>query len=54
MKVHFIVGHTGSGKSTIANLISRFYDPVKGSVKMDGHDLRNVRLDSLRQKISIV
>nr|WP_253291336.1 ABC transporter ATP-binding protein [Virgibacillus proomii] len=49
-----LVGHTGSGKSTIANLISRFYDPVKGSVKMDGHDLRNVRLDSLRQKISIV
>src|SRR5690625_6912973 len=44
-----LVGHTGSGKSTIANLISRFYDPTKGSVKIDGHDLRDVELDSLCQ-----
>lgn len=49
-----LVGHTGSGKSTIANLISRFYDPTKGSVKVDGHDLKEVKLDSLRQKISVV
>lgn len=49
-----LVGHTGSGKSTIANLISRFYDPTKGSVKIDGYDLRDVALDSLRQKISVV
>lgn len=49
-----LVGHTGSGKSTIANLISRFYDPTKGSVKIDGHDLRDVELDSLRQRISVV
>ncbi|MGY0692229.1 ABC transporter ATP-binding protein [Virgibacillus sp. FSP13] len=49
-----LVGHTGSGKSTIANLISRFYDPTKGTVRIDGHDLRDVRLDSLRQQISVV
>lgn len=49
-----LVGHTGSGKSTIANLISRFYDPTKGSVKIDGHDLRDVKLESVREKISVV
>lgn len=49
-----LVGHTGSGKSTIANLISRFYDPTAGSVKIDGYDLRDVSLDSLRQRISVV
>ncbi|WP_067730051.1 ABC transporter ATP-binding protein [Oceanobacillus damuensis] len=49
-----LVGHTGSGKSTIANLISRFYDPTAGSVKVDGYDLREVQLDSLRQRISVV
>src|SRR5699024_7556830 len=49
-----LVGHTGSGKSSIANLISRFYDPTKSSVKIDGFDLRNVELDSLRQRISVV
>lgn len=49
-----LVGHTGSGKSTIANLISRFYDPTKGAVEIDGHDLRDVKLDSLRQQISVV
>ncbi|PAV29854.1 multidrug ABC transporter ATP-binding protein [Virgibacillus profundi] len=49
-----LVGHTGSGKSTIANLISRFYDPTKGSVKIDGHDLRDVKLASLREQISVV
>ncbi|UFU00877.1 ABC transporter ATP-binding protein/permease [Radiobacillus kanasensis] len=49
-----LVGHTGSGKSTIANLISRFYDPTKGAVKIDGHDLKDMKIDSLRQNISVV
>lgn len=49
-----LVGHTGSGKSSIANLISRFYDPTKGSVMIDGYDLRDTELDSLRQRISVV
>ncbi|SER00324.1 ABC transporter ATP-binding protein [Piscibacillus halophilus] len=49
-----LVGHTGSGKSTIANLINRFYDPTKGAVKIDGVDLRDVKLDGLRQNISVV
>src|SRR5699024_5190192 len=49
-----LVGHTGSGKSTIANLISRFYDPTTGAVKIDGNDLRDMKLDSLRTNISVV
>ncbi|AIF43904.1 ABC transporter ATP-binding protein [Virgibacillus sp. SK37] len=49
-----LVGHTGSGKSTIANLISRFYDPTQGQVKIDGYDLQDVNVNSLRQKISVV
>lgn len=49
-----LVGHTGSGKTTIANLISRFYDPTGGHVKIDGHDLKDVTLASLRNQISIV
>jgi ATP-binding cassette subfamily B protein len=49
-----LVGHTGSGKSTIVNLLCRFYDPVRGRVLIDGHDLRDVRLDSLRSQVGIV
>jgi ATP-binding cassette, subfamily B, multidrug efflux pump len=49
-----LVGHTGSGKTTIANLISRFYDPTEGSVLIDGHNLRDVSLKSLRARISVV
>src|SRR5690625_2505861 len=49
-----LVGHTRSGKSKIANLISRFYDPTSGTVKVDGHDVRDLTLDSLRQHISVV
>ncbi|WP_078382784.1 ABC transporter ATP-binding protein [Sutcliffiella halmapala] len=49
-----LVGHTGSGKTTIANLISRFYDATGGTVKIDGHHIRDVSLQSLRSQISVV
>lgn len=49
-----LVGHTGSGKSTIINLLCRFYDPTSGTVQVDGIDLRNVTIDSLRSQVGIV
>jgi ATP-binding cassette, subfamily B, multidrug efflux pump len=49
-----LVGHTGSGKTTIVNMISRFYDPTAGRVLLDGEDLRNIKLDSLRKQVGIV
>lgn len=49
-----LIGPTGSGKSTITNLIPRFYDPASGSIRIDGHDLSSLTLDSLRQHIGIV
>jgi len=49
-----IVGSTGSGKSTIINLIPRFYDVTSGRVTIDGHDVRDVTLESLRGQIGIV
>lgn len=49
-----LVGATGSGKSTIARLLARFYDPDHGAVEIDGHDLRTVRLAALREQIGIV
>ena len=49
-----IVGTTGSGKSTIINLIPRFYDVTGGRVPIDGHDVRDVTLESLRRQIGIV
>lgn len=49
-----IVGRTGAGKSTIANLIARLYDPKKGSIKLDGIDLRDVKFESLRTNIGLV
>ncbi|MBT2678396.1 ABC transporter ATP-binding protein [Bacillus sp. ISL-35] len=49
-----LVGHTGSGKTTIANLISRFYDPTSGKVLVDGYDLKDISIGSLRKHISIV
>jgi ATP-binding cassette subfamily B protein len=49
-----ILGKTGSGKSTIINLIPRFYDVTEGQVLIDGHDVRDVIIDSLRSQIGIV
>ncbi|UCF29731.1 MAG: ABC transporter ATP-binding protein [Chloroflexota bacterium] len=49
-----LLGATGSGKSTIINLLPRFYDPSEGSITIDGHDLKDVKLDSLRSQIGIV
>lgn len=49
-----VVGLSGAGKSTIADLIPRFYDPQGGTIRVDGHDLREVTLESLRRQIAIV
>ncbi|NJK43301.1 MAG: ABC transporter ATP-binding protein, partial [Pleurocapsa sp. SU_196_0] len=49
-----ILGTTGSGKTSLTNLIPRFYDPTAGSVKIDGFDVRDVTLESLRSQIGIV
>lgn len=49
-----LVGHTGSGKTSIVNLICRFYDPTAGRVTLDGTDLRDLKLDELRSQVSIV
>jgi ATP-binding cassette subfamily B protein len=49
-----LLGATGSGKSTIINLLPRFYDPSEGSITIDGYDLRDVKLDSMRSQIGIV
>lgn len=49
-----LLGATGSGKTTIINLLPRFYDPSEGRILIDGHDLRDVTLDSLRSQIGIV
>ena len=49
-----IVGPPGSGKSTIAHLVPRFYDPKKGHITIDGQDLRDVTLDSIRKAVGVV
>ncbi|HWH92731.1 MAG TPA: ABC transporter ATP-binding protein [Baekduia sp.] len=49
-----LVGATGAGKSTLAKLAARFYDPTHGAVKVDGHDLRDVTMKSLRSQMGIV
>ena len=49
-----LLGGTGSGKTSIINLIPRFYDATEGSIRIDGHDVRDVTLDSLRTQIGIV
>jgi ABC-type multidrug transport system fused ATPase/permease subunit len=49
-----LVGATGAGKSTFAKLVARFYDPQKGIVRVDGHDLRGVQQRALRRQLGIV
>ncbi|HLH99137.1 MAG TPA: ABC transporter ATP-binding protein, partial [Acidimicrobiales bacterium] len=48
------VGPTGAGKSTIAKLVTRFYDPTRGRITIDGHDLTDVTIDSLRRQLGVV
>jgi ATP-binding cassette subfamily B protein len=49
-----LVGATGSGKSTVAGLLARLYDPEGGRVLLDGHDLRDLRLDDVRRSVALV
>ena len=49
-----LVGETGAGKSTLAKLVARFYDPQRGRVLVDGHDLRDLRAQALRSQLGIV
>src|SRR4029078_356509 len=49
-----LVGHTGAGKSTIAKLLARFYDPTHGRITIDGLDLRDVTQASLRRQLGVV
>ncbi|QNO14608.1 ABC transporter ATP-binding protein [Alkalicella caledoniensis] len=49
-----LVGHTGAGKTTIVNLISRFYDTTRGQVLIDGYDLKDVSVESLRSQMGIM
>ena len=49
-----LVGPSGAGKTSIANLICRFYDPSHGRITIDGHDLRRIKLSSLRQQVAVV
>src|SRR3954447_7042277 len=49
-----LVGASGAGKSTAAKLLLRFYDPAAGAIRLDGHDLRDLRLDSLRENVALL
>jgi ATP-binding cassette, subfamily B, multidrug efflux pump len=49
-----MVGHTGAGKTTVASLLARFYDPVEGEVLLDGYDLRDLSFKTLRRAIALV
>jgi ABC-type multidrug transport system fused ATPase/permease subunit len=49
-----LVGHSGAGKSTVARLLLRFYDPDDGRIAVDGHDLRELRLESLRENVAVL
>ena len=49
-----LVGRSGAGKTTLTNLIARFYDPASGTICLDGHDLRDIKLNSYRSLLGIV
>jgi len=49
-----IVGPSGSGKTTMASLLARFYDPASGVIRVDGHDVRGLKLESLRRNVAMV
>lgn len=49
-----LVGHTGAGKSTVMNLLARFYDPTEGRILIDGHDITRVTVESLRSQVGMV
>jgi ABC-type multidrug transport system fused ATPase/permease subunit len=49
-----IVGHTGSGKSTLISLVPRFHDPISGEVRINGRNARNIRLEELRRSVGII
>ena len=49
-----VVGHSGSGKTTLADLLPRFYDPTSGCITIDGEDIRDLRIESLRSQIALV
>lgn len=49
-----LVGHSGAGKSTMINLLLRFYDPTQGLIEIDGVDLRNIKLDDYRRQVGVV
>jgi len=53
-KVYALVGPSGGGKSTLADLLPRFYDPTEGGIFLDGHDLRSYGVEDLRRQISVV
>ena len=53
-KITALVGQSGAGKSTIINLIPRFYDPQNGKVQIDGQDIKKIQLNSVRKYISLV
>ena len=49
-----IVGHSGAGKTTLVNLICRFYDVTQGAIRIDGVDIRDLSMDELRRQIGVV